>query len=160
MMVEKGRRTFQLRALLFFEGLTLAAALLGELLGGGFSLEGLRAPPLAPPAIAFPIVWSVLYLLIGLAAYLIWNAYDIDGPRALRFYLAQLAVNALWPLFNFRLEWRYFAFFWLILLIALATLTAAAFRYIRKPAFYLMLPYILWLLYAAYLNLGYAILNG
>ena len=66
----------------------------------------------------------------------------------------------MWPLFYFRLGWRYFAFFWLVLLIALVILTATAFRYIRKPAFYLFIPYILWLFYAAYLNLGYAVLNA
>ena len=160
MVAETGRRSFQWRALLFFEALTLAAGGIGALLGGNFSLDELKAPPLAPPSIAFPVVWSILYLLMGFAAYMVWNAYDIDGPRALRLYLLQLAVNALWPLFYFRLGWRYFDFFWLVLLIALVILTATAFRYIRKPAFYLFIPYILWLFYAAYLNLGYAVLNA
>ena len=62
-------------------------------------------------------------------------------------YLLQLLVNVLWPVFFFRLEWRLFSFFWLLLLIALVTLTMTGFKYIRPAAYYLMLPYLLWCLF-------------
>ncbi|HIZ19493.1 MAG TPA: tryptophan-rich sensory protein [Firmicutes bacterium] len=156
---KKSRHPFVLRAFLFFEGLTLAAGAVGGLLGGIRGFDSLVKPPLTPPAVVFPIVWTILYLAMGFAAYLVWNENDIDGARVLRMYLLQLAVNILWPFFFFRLGWRLFAFFWLLLLIALVTLTLSGFRYISKPAFYLMLPYLLWTLYAAYLNLGFYLLN-
>ena len=160
-MVAAGRRdrAFHLGALLFFEILTLGVGMLGGLLGGMSGFDTLRHPPLTPPGWVFPVVWTVLYLLMGLAAYLIWNTYDIDGPRVLRLYLAQLAVNALWPLFFFRLGWRLFAFFWLLLLLALLSLTMAGFRYIRKSSYWLLVPYFLWVLFAGYLNLGIYLLN-
>ena len=67
--------------------------------------------------------------------------------------------NALWPIIFFRLKWRLFAFFWLVTLIALVSLVMAGFRYIRKTAYWLILPYFIWLIYAAYLNLGFYLLN-
>ena len=155
----KSRNPFTLRAFLFFEALTLIAGAAGGLLGGIQGFDSLIQPPLTPPAIAFPIVWTILYLMMGFAAYLVWNENDVDGGRVLRMYLLQLVVNILWPFFFFRLGWRLFAFFWLLLLIALVTLTMSGFRYISKPAFYLLVPYFLWVLFAAYLNLGFYLLN-
>ena len=154
------RNPFSLRAFLFFEALTLGAGLLGGLLGGTGGFDELAKPPLTPPAAAFPIVWTILYLLMGFGAYLVWNANDIDGSRVLRMYLFQLLVNILWPFFFFRLEWRLFAFFWLLFLIALVMLTLSGFRHISRPAYWLMIPYLLWTLYAAYLNLGFYLLNA
>ena len=154
------KRHFQLKGLLFFEGLTLLIAAASAFLSGGFSsFEPLKAPPLTPPASIFPIVWTVLYMMMGLAAYLVWNSGDVAQTSTLRLYLLQLIVNALWPIFFFRLQWRLFAFFWLLLLIALVTLTMAGFRHIRKSAYWLMVPYLLWILFAAYLNLGVYLLN-
>ncbi|HIW73016.1 MAG TPA: tryptophan-rich sensory protein [Firmicutes bacterium] len=156
----KARNPFELRAFLFFEALTLAAGAVGGLLGGISGFGSLVKPPLTPPAIVFPVVWTILYLMMGFAAYLVWNANDVDGGRVLRMFLLQLLVNMLWPFFFFRLGWRLFAFFWLLLLIALVTLTMSGFRYISRPAFYLMIPYLLWTLFAAYLNLGFYLLNA
>ncbi|MCI8554670.1 MAG: tryptophan-rich sensory protein [Clostridiales bacterium] len=160
-MVAAGRkgRAFHLRAFVFFEALTLGAGIAGGLLGGTSGFQELRPPPLTPPAWVFPAVWTALYLLMGLAAYLIWNTRDIDGPRVLRLYLLQLAVNVLWPFLFFRLGWRLFAFFWLLFLTALITLTLTGFRYIRRSASRLLLPYLAWTLYAGYLNLGFYLLN-
>lgn len=83
---------------------------------------------------------------MAFAAYLVFNTDDIDRGAPLRMYLLQLLVNVLWPVFFFRLEWRLFSFFWLLLLIALVTLTMTGFKYIRPAAYYLMLPYLLWCL--------------
>ena len=119
----------------------------------------LEKPPLSPPAAVFPIVWSALYLLMGIAAYLVWSSGDLDRGASLRMYFLQLLVNILWPLFFFRLQWRLFAFFWLLLLLALLSLTMAGFRYIRKSSYWLLVPYCLWVLFAGYLNLGIYLLN-
>lgn len=156
-------RKFNLKAFAFFVLLTLAAGalggVLGGMLGGNMSFDQLVKPPLTPPAWVFPVVWSVLYLLMGIAAYLVYQSDDLDRGAPLRMYLLQLAVNILWPLFFFRLEWRLFAFFWLLLLIALVTLTMAGFKHIRPVAYYLLIPYLLWILFAAYLNLAFYLLN-
>ena len=153
------RRAFDLKAFLFFEGVTLLLGMLGGFLGGTSAFETLRKPPLTPPAIVFPIVWTILYLLMGFAAYLVWNTDDIARAPPLRMYFLQLVVNVLWPVIFFRLQWRLFAFFWLLLLLALLSLTMAGFRYIRKSSYWLLVPYFLWVLFAGYLNLGIYLLN-
>jgi len=152
-------RTASWKALIFFVGITLLIGGAGGLLGGTEGFDVLNKPPLTPPGWVFPVVWTILYSLMGWAAYLVWKANDIDGARSLRLYLLQLAVNALWPLFFFRLSWRLFAFFWILLLILLVSILLSSFRYIRRAAFWAILPYFLWLLFAAYLNLGFYLLN-
>lgn len=155
------RKSIDWKALLFFVIYTFViGAGLGSLLGGNLGFDGLTKPPLSPPAWVFPVVWTVLYALMSVAAYLVYVSEDIDRGPALRLYLLQVIVNGLWPLFFFRLEWRLFAFFWLLLLLALVILTTLKFRPISQIAFWLMVPYIVWLLFAAYLNLSFYILNG
>ncbi len=150
--------TIQWKPLLFFLLYTFLLAGLGAWLGMA-NTDGLTLPPLSPPDWLFPIVWTVLYALMSIAAYLVFVSNDIDRGSALRLYLLQVLVNVLWPLFFFRLEWRLFAFLWLLLLLALVILTAARFKPISRTAWYLLLPYIAWLLFAGYLNLGIYLLN-
>lgn len=147
------------KALLFFEAVTLISGAIGGLLCGTAGFDNLNLPPLTPPTFLFPIIWSILYLLMGLGAYLVWTADDIDSVKVLRLYLLQLLVNVFRSLFFFRLQWRLFAFFWTVFLIALVTLVMAGFKYIHRPAYYLMLPYLFWLLFTAYLNLGFYLVN-
>ena len=132
---------------------------MGVLLFGTSGFDSLNRPPLTPPTFLFPIIWSILYLLMGLGAYLVWTADDIDSVKVLRLYLLQLLVNVFRSLFFFRLHWRLFAFFWTVFLIALVTLVMAGFKYIHRIAYYLMLPYLFWLLFTAYLNLGFYLVN-
>lgn len=153
------RNKIDWKVLLFFFGYTFVLAGIGTLLGGGFNIQSLNQPPLAPPAWLFPVVWSVLYALMAIAAYRVFVSNDMDRGRALRLYLVQVIVNVLWPLLFFRLEWRLLAFFWLLFLIALVLLTMVAFYQIDKTAFWLMVPYLLWISFAAYLNLGFYLLN-
>ena len=87
------------------------------------------------------------------------HSRDFGHQVLARTYFLQLLVNILWPLFFFRLQWRLFAFFWLLLLLALLSLTMAGFRYIRKSSYWLLVPYFLWVLFAGYLNLGNYLLN-
>ena len=132
------------------------------LVGGGMAdYQNLNQPPLSPPGWLFPVVWTILYLLMGYASYRI---YVSDAPpkmktRALRLYVAQLAVNFLWPLIFFGLQWRLPAFGVILILWVLIYRTIKRFGQIDEGAADWMLPYILWVTFAAYLNLGVYILN-
>lgn len=121
----------------------------------------LNKPPLAPPGFLFPIVWTILYTLMGIASYLVFssNQKQEDVNDALSVYALQLAVNFFWSIFFFNLEWYLFAFFWLILLWVLILYTILLFYRISKPAAYLMIPYLVWVTFAGYLNLGIYLLN-
>ena len=121
----------------------------------------LNKPPLSPPAILFPIVWTILYTLMGVASYLVLASGKNQGDitTALIVYLLQLAINFFWSIFFFNLEWYLFAFFWLILLWVLIRKTIQLFYPLSKTAAYLMIPYFLWVTFAGYLNLGIYLLN-
>lgn len=121
----------------------------------------LNKPPLSPPAILFPIVWTILYTLMGIASYLVLSSgkNQNDITTALIVYLLQLSINFFWPIFFFNLEWYLFAFFWLILLWILIRKTIQLFYPLSKTAAYLMIPYFLWVTFAGYLNLGIYLLN-
>ena len=152
-------RSFQIRAFMFFVLLTLGAGVFVWVLGGISGYGDVAKPPLALPGKVFVLAWIVLHALIGVAAYLVWNANDIDGGRVLRLYLVQLALGSLWLFFFLRLKWRLFSFFWALLLLAVASLVMTGFKYIRKPAYLLTIPYFAWNIYLAYLNLGVYLLN-
>ena len=121
----------------------------------------IKLPPLAPPGWLFAPVWTALYLLMGYASYLVWTAEvsPIRRNRALKIYLLSLGANFLWPLIFFSLELYLLAFLWIILLALLSAAAALLFWHIDQSAGELMLPYLVWLAYAAYLNLGIWILN-
>ena len=121
----------------------------------------MEKPPLSPPAWLFPPVWTVLYILMGLASALVWSSGVSPSrrDRALSCYGLSLVANFVWPLLFFALELYNVAFFWLLLLWALVAVCTLLFWYINKYAGKLMLPYLLWLTFAAYLNLGVWILN-
>ena len=121
----------------------------------------LNKPPLSPPGYLFPIVWTILYILMGIASYLVLTSGQSSSAvkEALIVYGLQLAVNFFWSIFFFNLEWYLFAFFWLILLWILILYTIILFYPISKPAAYLMIPYLLWVTFAGYLNLAIYFLN-
>ncbi len=131
--------------------------------GGGMkAFSMLSKPPLSPPGWLFPVVWTILYILMGIASFLVYQ----KGPkrpavmRALTVYGLQLAVNFLWSVFFFRFGWYWFSFLWLVLLWFLILVTIIQFEQISKPAALLLVPYLLWVTFAGYLNVGVAILNG
>lgn len=142
--------------------ITLGFGILGTILSGGSTemYASLQKPPLSPPAIVFPIAWTILYILIGIAAGGIAKSNDLDKANALKIYLLQLVVNIIWPIIFFRFEAIKFALFWLLLLIILVLVTFKAFKSINSKSAYLILPYIAWLLFAFYLNLGIIALNS
>ena len=121
----------------------------------------LAQPPLSPPGWVFPVVWTILYLLMGWASFLIWKsgAPQAAKRRALGLYGAQLAVNFVWPLLFFRAGLYGFALIWLVILLVMVVETMLAFGRIDRRAAWLLAPYLLWLLFAAYLNAGVWLLN-
>lgn len=138
-------------------------ALAGALTMGSMAqYAALAQPPLSPPGWVFPAVWTVLYLLMGLACYLIWTseAPQAEKKRALTLYGAQLVLNFIWPLLFFEAGEFGVSLIWLALLTALVLATTAAFGHISKTAAWLLAPYLLWLVFAAYLNAGVWLLNG
>lgn len=118
-------------------------------------------PPLTPPNLVFPIVWSILYLLMGIG---IARILTIDGPqrlktRTLLVYIAQLFFNFCWSLIFFNAQAFLFAFIWLIALWILILIMILLFAKQSKWAAWLQLPYLIWVSFAGYLNLGVWILN-
>lgn len=135
-------------------------------LSGFLTSDGVQAyqiykqePPLSPPPAAFPIVWTVLYLLMGVSAYLVYNEHAFDGGKALLIYGLQLLVNFFWPIFFFNLQWYLFAFVWIVFLWVLIVLMIREFFKINKAAAWLQIPYLLWVTFAAYLNFAAYLLN-
>ncbi|MEE1199525.1 MAG: TspO/MBR family protein [Christensenellales bacterium] len=123
--------------------------------------QSLNKPPLSPPGWLFPVVWTLLYLLMGLASYLVLTAErsEDDILWALIFYGGQLVFNFLWPIFFFSLSLYLFSFLWLVALWVLILLTGLLFYRLSKPAGYLLIPYLIWVTFAGYLNLGISLLN-
>ena len=118
-------------------------------------------PPLTPPAIVFPMVWSILYALMGIGSARIYLAQEsTKRNRGLTVFIAQLIINFFWPLFFFNLQAYGFSFFWLLLLWVLVFYMIFTFFKTDKLAAWLQVPYLIWLTFAAYLNLGVWLLNG
>ena len=150
------------KSLLIALGIPLAVGGAGALLSGGMTNYGVMVkPPLSPPGWVFPVVWTVLYLLMGWASWLVWKseAPREEKRRALILYGAQLAVNLVWPLIFFGAEMYLTALLVLVALWVLILLTIRAFSGINERAGDLLIPYILWVSFAAYLNLGIFLLN-
>ncbi len=123
--------------------------------------NSLNQPPLAPPSWLFPVVWTVLFVLMGIASALVYMA---DVPReqkksALTLYGVQLAMNFLWSIVFFNFGAYLFAFVWLLALLAVIIAAAVKFRSISKPAAWMLIPYILWVCFAGYLNFAIYLLN-
>ena len=120
------------------------------------------APPLSPPPVLFPIVWTVLYTLMGVSAALVYEKgkeENIDITGALGVYIIQLVVNFFWSLIFFNMRAYLFAFVWIVLLWILIITMIKRFREISPSAAYLQIPYLLWVTFAGYLNLGVFLLN-
>ena len=122
------------------------------LISGFMDYNELNKPPLSPPGFIFGIVWTVLYILMGVS-YGILASKDLVDKNINTIYYLQLFVNLLWPIAFFILKWRLFAFIWLLILIILD------FYKKNKLSAYLQIPYLLWCIFAAYLNQGVYLLN-
>jgi len=131
----------------------ISTGVLSAFFGGNMSIYStLAKPALAPPAILFPIVWIILYTLMGLSSCIIYESSGACRKKALEIYIIQLAVNFVWSILFFRFSLYLIAFIWLLALIGLIGLMIYYFYLTSKPAAYIQIPYLLWCLFAAYLN--------
>ena len=150
------------KPLIISVAISLGAGIIGSLLAPsiGTTYTMMEKPPLAPPGWVFPVVWTILYVLMGIAAYRIWiNPNGEERRNALLFYGIQLVVNVLWPIIFFEWQAYWLAFFWLLLLWYLVFVTWQKFRALDKRAGVLLVPYLAWLTFAGYLNLAIAIMQ-
>lgn len=136
----------------------IVGGLVGFIMSGTIDYNTLQKPPLSPPSIVFPIVWTILYILMGISYAILKTNSLNDGKIKLIYYL-QLFVNALWSIFFFVFKWRLFAFFWIILLDILVLLMVTNFFKKNKISGALQIPYLIWVLFATYLNAGIYLLN-
>ena len=136
-------------------------------LSGLLSMSGMEAygeiaikPTLTPPGWLFPVVWTVLYTLMGISAARVWLTTDsTQRSRGLNIYVAQLVVNFFWSLIFFNAQAFGFAVLWLILLWILVLLMILQFYKVDRFAALLQIPYLIWLTFALYLNIGVWVLN-
>lgn len=120
--------------------------------------NSLKKPFGAPPSIFFPIVWSILYVLMGLS-YGILKSNSLISSDINSIYYSQLLVNALWSIFFFIFKWRFFSFFWILLLDILVILMILKFYSKNKLSGLLQIPYLVWIIFASYLTLSIYLLN-
>ena len=160
----KMKQNQKLRRVLIF-AISIAAALavggLSAVLNAGQMdlTERYVMPPLNPPTWVFPIVWTVLFTLMGISAAMVHQSSSPERSDALFLYGLQLAVNFLWTVFFFRFGALLLSFFWLLFLILLVLLMVVRFSRCDARAGKLQLPYLLWLCFAAYLNFALCLLN-
>lgn len=128
-------------------------------MGSMENFEKISKPPLTPPGIVFPIVWFILFTLMGISSYIIYESDSQNSKNALTVYGIQLVVNFIWPLLFFNMQAYLFSFIWILLLWILIIIMIVQFYKISKPAALLQIPYLLWVTFATYLNFGVFLLN-
>lgn len=116
-------------------------------------------PSFTPPMIVFPIAWSILYILMGISSYLVYESNDKEKGEALGIYFIQLIINSLWSFFFFNVKWFLFSFILVLVILGLVIVMTIKFYKINKVSGYLQIPYILWLIFAAILSLNVYFLN-
>ena len=136
----------------------IIGGIVGIIISNSIDYNTLQKPFLAPPSIAFPIVWTILYILMGISYGILDSNSLVDSKTNIIYYL-QLFVNALWSIIFFTLKWRLFAFIWILLLCILVIIMIYNFYKKNKIAGLLQIPYLLWIIFASYLNLGVYLLN-
>ena len=153
----------KLKTLLVCIAIPLITGTISGLLSGNSmeAFQQLKKPPLSPPGYLFPIVWTILYTLMGIAAFFVYTSEKNEQEihEALKLYGLQLAINFFWSIFFFNFEWYLFSFIWLVLLWILILKTIFAFSRISPKAACLLIPYLLWVTFAGYLNFSIYVLN-
>ena len=146
------------KKLIFYILTPLIIGFIGNLLGGNTDIyQKINTPVFAPPKILFPIVRSILYVLMGISAYLVSG--EKDSSYVLKVYYIQLGINALWSLLFFRFNLFLVSSIWLFILLTTVIYMCILFYNKNKTAFYLQIPYIIWLSFALLLNISIYILN-
>ncbi|MCH5304273.1 MAG: tryptophan-rich sensory protein [Ruminococcus sp.] len=133
--------------------------IVGFFISGFMDYDELIQPVLAPPGWLFPVAWTILYILMGVS-YGILKDKMLANSSISGIYYVQLFVNLLWPIIFFVFKWRLLAFIWIVVLDILVIIMTTRFYSKNKVSGLLQLPYVAWILFATYLNLGIYILNG
>ena len=154
----------QTRNFIVSVAISLGVGILSALLTRGNMniYEEVSTPPLSPPSFLFPVVWTVLYVLMGISAAIVYNTRTSPLARrkeALTLYYVSLFFNFFWSIIFFNIRAFLFAFVWLLVLLTLIILTIVKYYKINKTAAYLQIPYAVWVTFAGYLNFGIWILN-
>lgn len=136
----------------------IIGAIVGFIISKFIDYNSLQKPFLAPPSIAFPIVWTILYILMGIS-YGILKSNNQANTQIDLIYYFQLGLNSLWSIIFFVLKWRLFAFIWIIILAISIIFMIIKFYNKNKIAGLLQIPYLLWTLFASYLNIAIYVLN-
>lgn len=136
----------------------IGGSIVGLIINKSIDYNYLVNPPLSPPSYLFPIVWNILYLLIGISYY-IYRKNNNDDSLTIRLYYIQLILNYLWSIIFFTLKLRTLAVIWIIVLAITIIYLIIRFYKEERTSFYLFIPYILWVLFATYLNIGIVVLN-
>lgn len=131
-------------------------SLFGNIMNG---FDGINKPSFTPPSIVFPIAWTILYILMGISSYLIYQSDSSEKKSALIIYGIQLVINSLWTYFFFNLKWFLFSFILVLVILFLVIIMIIKFYKINKTAAYLQIPYVLWLCFAAILSFNVYLLN-
>ena len=121
--------------------------------------NSLNRPPLSPPSIVFPVAWTILYILMGISIYIVMQSIRKLKTNARLIFYIQLITNALWTPIFFGFKEYFLAFLWILMLIVFVITMILIFYKISKKASYIQIPYLLWLLFASYLNFGVFVLN-
>ena len=133
--------------------------LVGLITSAGNNYNDLIQPSFAPPSILFPIVWTILYILMGISSYIVSESSSYNSGEALSIYIIQLIVNLVWSFIFFVFNWYFIAFLWILLLIFLVVLMIRRFYSVSKISGIIQIPYLAWLVFASILNLAIVILN-
>ena len=136
----------------------IIGGIIGFLISGNIDYNYLEKPPLSPPSILFPIIWSIIYLLMGISYFILQKDNLVDNKISYIYYL-QLFVNTLWSIIFFIFKWRFFAIIWIIILDILVIYMIYLFFNKKKISAYLNFLYLGWILFATYLTIGIYILN-
>ena len=136
----------------------IGGSIVGLIINKSIDYNYLVNPPLSPPSYLFPIVWNILYLLIG-TSYYIYRKNNNDDSLTIKLYYIQLILNYLWSIIFFTLKLRTLAVIWIIVLAITIIYLMIRFYKEERTSFYLFIPYILWVLFATYLNIGIVVLN-
>ena len=147
--------------IIYLKNIVIALAvggIIGFIISDFIDYSELIKPPLAPPGYVFGIVWSILYILMGIS-YSILEVNNYLDEKTKKVYYIQLFVNALWSIIFFVLKLRFVSIAWIILLIILIIEIIKLFYNKNKVSAYLQIPYLIWIIFATYLNMGVYILN-
>ncbi len=136
----------------------ILGGIVGLIISKFIDYDILKKPPLSPPSIVFPIMWTILYILMGISYGRLKNKNLVNSKINIIYFL-QLFVNFMWSIIFFILKFRLFAFIWIILLDILVIIMINQFYKKDKLSGVIQIPYIFWTVFASYLNLTIYLLN-